>query len=313
MKKTLRTLSLVAMSALFALTGCKTTNDSGSNSGSNTKKVEFIELPETDIGTKTKPEATKLSSFTEANPLKLGLVTDSGTLNDHSFNESAWDGINEFAVENGGGTVNTSSNSVETGKIQTHYVQPASGQYTTAGRKAAIDSVISWGAKVVVLPGYLFESVLARGHCGNARDERASACKRHGKEVDWHQDRMPPRVGCRGCKDQTLHHLQEHRSQETQHRENLHWNADLVLNLLAASVLASPVMQEVVPALVRPWRRHDVAHDYREHDEQRQRQHVPGEGRCWVGIHHHGHDVQRIAKVYHDGDSGADSSKRSDD
>lgn len=171
MKKTLRTLSLVAMSALFALTGCKTTNDSGSNSGSNTKKVEFIELPETDIGTKTKPEATKLSSFTEANPLKLGLVTDSGTLNDHSFNESAWDGINGFAVENGGGTVNTSSNSVETGKIQTHYVQPASGQYTTAGRKAAIDSVISWGAKVVVLPGYLFESVLAR----IAEDEKANA------------------------------------------------------------------------------------------------------------------------------------------
>ncbi len=164
MKNSLRKLSLVAMSALFALVGCKGGNDGTDKKGGNdnTGEMEVFELPETDIGTKTKPTSDKLSSFTEAAPLKLGLVTDSGTLNDHSFNESAWDGINEFAVENGGGTINTSSNSVETGKIQTHYVQPAAGQYTTAGRKAAIDSVISWGAKVVVLPGYLFESVLAR-------------------------------------------------------------------------------------------------------------------------------------------------------
>ncbi|MDD6241472.1 MAG: BMP family ABC transporter substrate-binding protein [Eubacteriales bacterium] len=166
MKNSLRKLSLVAMSALLALVGCK----GGDGSSSSAEKMEVFELPETNIGTKTTPTADKLSSFTEAAPLKLGLVTDSGTLNDHSFNESAWDGINEFATENGGGTINTSSNSVETGKIQTHYVQPASGQYTTAGRKAAIDSVISWGAKVVVLPGYLFESVLARIAEDEAKD-----------------------------------------------------------------------------------------------------------------------------------------------
>jgi basic membrane protein A len=158
MKKTLRTLSLVAMSALFALTGCKTTGDSSSSSSG----LEFFQLKETDIGTKTKPEATKLAAYTSDKPLKLGLVTDSGTLNDHSFNESCWNGINEFATENGTGKLNATKNMVDNGNIQTYYVQPSEGHYDTAGRKAAIDTVVEWGANVIALPGYLFESVLAR-------------------------------------------------------------------------------------------------------------------------------------------------------
>ena len=123
--------------------------------------VKKTYLDETDIGTNLDITDGKLAGYTAAdNPLKIGLVTDSGTLNDHSFNESAWKGVNEFAMENGdGGTL--SEKGVQNGTIQTYYVQPTPGQYTAAGRLEAMRSVVKWGADVIVLPGYLFQGAIA--------------------------------------------------------------------------------------------------------------------------------------------------------
>ena len=121
--------------------------------------VKKTYLDETDIGTNLDITDGKLAGYTADNPLKIGLVTDSGTLNDHSFNESAWKGVNEFAMENGGGTL--SEKGVQNGTIQTYYVQPTPGQYTAAGRLAAMRSVAEWGADVIVLPGYLFQGAIA--------------------------------------------------------------------------------------------------------------------------------------------------------
>lgn len=42
----------------------------------------------------------------DASALKIALVTDSGTLNDHNFNETSWNAVNDWAIENGGGTKN---------------------------------------------------------------------------------------------------------------------------------------------------------------------------------------------------------------
>lgn len=56
--------------------------------------------------------------------LKIALVTDSGTLNDHNFNETSWNAVNDWAIENGGGTKN-SNNVVTGGTIETKYYQPA--------------------------------------------------------------------------------------------------------------------------------------------------------------------------------------------
>lgn len=121
--------------------------------------VKKTYLDETDIGTNLDITDGKLDKYTEKDPLRIGLVTDSGTLNDHSFNESAWKGVNEFAMENGGGTL--SEKGVQNGKVQTYYVQPTEGQYTAAGRLAAMRSVVDWGADVIVLPGYLFQGAIA--------------------------------------------------------------------------------------------------------------------------------------------------------
>lgn len=78
--------------------------------------------------------------------LKIALVTDSGTLNDHNFNETSWNAVNDWAIENGGGT-KTSNNVVTGGTIETKYYQPSAvnGDFTTAQRVSAIDSAVEWG------------------------------------------------------------------------------------------------------------------------------------------------------------------------
>lgn len=123
-------------------------------------KVPFEELTETTIGSETKVKDTELAKYSNDNPLKIALVTDSGTLNDHSFNESAYNGLLDFASKNGGGTVNK-NNVISDGKIQAMYYQPAEGQYTTQGRYTVMkEAVTTGGAKVLVLPGYLFQGAI---------------------------------------------------------------------------------------------------------------------------------------------------------
>lgn len=158
MKKNLLGMMAVASMVAIAVSSCSgTTVDYGD--WENVKKTYLTEI---DIGTKEKPDSSKLEKYTEESPLKVALVTDSGTLNDHSFNESAWNGVNEFAVTNGGGTVDASTKSVKSGKIQTQYYQPSEGNYDTAGRLAAMkEAVTNFGAKVLVLPGYLFQGAIA--------------------------------------------------------------------------------------------------------------------------------------------------------
>ena len=92
--------------------------------------------------------------------LKIALVTDSGTLNDHNFNQTSWEAVNDWAVANGGGTVK--NNIVSNGSIHTMYYQPtsSSAEFPTAERVAAVEAAVEWGAKFVVLPGYLFQPVV---------------------------------------------------------------------------------------------------------------------------------------------------------
>lgn len=101
-------------------------------------------------------------SNNDSNATKIALVTDSGTLNDHNFNQTSWEAVNAWAAENGGGKINTKTNVVDTGTIHTKYYQPTSStsQFTTAERVAAVDSAAEWGAKFIVLPGYLFQPVV---------------------------------------------------------------------------------------------------------------------------------------------------------
>jgi basic membrane protein A and related proteins len=71
---------------------------------------------------------------------EIAMITDLGTIDDRSFNQGAWEGVQQYANEFG-----------KTFK----YYKPTEG--TNDAYVAAIDLAVSGGAKVVVCPGYLFE------------------------------------------------------------------------------------------------------------------------------------------------------------
>ena len=72
---------------------------------------------------------------------RIAMITDSGTIDDKSFNQSTWEGIKEFASDN---------------DISRKYYKPSDigfDQYV-----ASIELAIKNGAEVVVTPGYFFEN-----------------------------------------------------------------------------------------------------------------------------------------------------------
>jgi basic membrane protein A len=74
---------------------------------------------------------------------ELALITDSGTINDKSFNQGAWEGMAKYAEESG---------------ISYKYYQPA--ESSDDAFLSAIDLAVKGGAKVIVLPGFLFEAAV---------------------------------------------------------------------------------------------------------------------------------------------------------
>lgn len=74
---------------------------------------------------------------------KLALVTDVGTINDKSFNQGAWEGIEQYAKDN---------------KMSYQYYQPKA--QTTADYVESAKVAIENGAEVVVTPGFLFENAI---------------------------------------------------------------------------------------------------------------------------------------------------------
>ena len=74
---------------------------------------------------------------------ELALVTDVGTIDDKSFNQGAWEGLEQYAKEN---------------KISHKYYKPT--EKTTASYIETIGMAVDNGAKLVVCPGFLFEEAV---------------------------------------------------------------------------------------------------------------------------------------------------------
>jgi basic membrane protein A and related proteins len=85
-------------------------------------------------GTKTKTSTNTTKGY------EIALITDKGNIDDKSFNQGAWEGVQNFVKAN---------------NITNKYYKPE--EASDAGYLAAIDLAVTGGAKVVVTPGYLFE------------------------------------------------------------------------------------------------------------------------------------------------------------
>ena len=79
----------------------------------------------------------------EAIITKVALVTDVGTIDDESFNQSTWQGVESWCTANG---------------IEYTYYQPT--EDSTDARVISITQAITEGANVIVMPGYLFGTTL---------------------------------------------------------------------------------------------------------------------------------------------------------
>jgi basic membrane protein A len=75
---------------------------------------------------------------------EIALVTDVGNIDDHSFNEACWKGCKDYSAAS---------------KVGTTYYRPA--EDSTAARVTTINNAIAKGAKVIVMPGYLFNEAVA--------------------------------------------------------------------------------------------------------------------------------------------------------
>lgn len=75
---------------------------------------------------------------------KVGMVTDSGTIDDKSFNQGTWEGIKRYETEKG--------------TIQTQYLKPKGQQDTDYIN--AINDLVDAGYKLIVTPGFKFETAV---------------------------------------------------------------------------------------------------------------------------------------------------------
>lgn len=83
--------------------------------------------------------------------VKVGMVTDSGSIDDKSFNQGSWEGILNFQSKHE--------------NVEVQYIQP-NGE-TLQDFVSAIDNLILAGNEVVVMPGFAFEEtahVVAKEH-----------------------------------------------------------------------------------------------------------------------------------------------------
>ncbi|WP_139904917.1 BMP family lipoprotein [Clostridium thermarum] len=79
-----------------------------------------------------------------AEKTKVGMVTDSGTIDDKSFNQGTWEGIKRYEEEKK--------------TIETQYLKPAGQQETDYIN--AINDLVDSGYKIIVTPGYKFETAV---------------------------------------------------------------------------------------------------------------------------------------------------------
>ncbi len=76
---------------------------------------------------------------------EVALVTDVGNIDDHSFNQAAWEGVVAYAEANS--------------KTYAYY-RPS--EDSTEARVEQIRAAVEKGAKVIILPGYLFEEAVTK-------------------------------------------------------------------------------------------------------------------------------------------------------
>lgn len=140
MNKWLKSLGMI-FALLVVLTAC------GSQSGESSTAVSGSEEASESKAETSAEDASKDSGATAGkvqwDDNSLYLITDLGTIDDKSFNQGSFEGLEQFAKEIG---------------VKANYLRPqSSGDQVYL---QAIEQAIQQGAKLVVTPGYLFDTAV---------------------------------------------------------------------------------------------------------------------------------------------------------
>lgn len=129
MKKKLMSLLLVAAMSATMVAGCGSSDASNASDDTNTNNA----VADT--------ESNEVATKTEDGNAELALVIDVGTIDDKSFNQGSWEGVKKYGDEKG---------------VSYNYYKSA--EATTDSFQDTIELAIEGGAKVIVCPGFLFET-----------------------------------------------------------------------------------------------------------------------------------------------------------
>lgn len=117
---------VMAASMAFSLVACSN-DSSASNSGASTTTGTTSEAAATDSDAKT----------------DVAFITDVGNIDDQSFNQYTWQGVQDFCANN---------------SLKANYYRPT--EDSDAARLEQVDNAVNDGAKAVVMAGYLFANTL---------------------------------------------------------------------------------------------------------------------------------------------------------
>ncbi|MDD5938001.1 MAG: BMP family ABC transporter substrate-binding protein [Clostridiales bacterium] len=130
MKKSSKLLALLLSGAMvFGLAACGGGDSTASEAPTESAAVESAA-----------PEESAAAGLTADPAAKIAMITDKGDINDKSFNQGTWEGIQAWCAENG---------------KECQYYKPV--EATTDAYTAMIEQAIGDGYKVIVTPGFLFE------------------------------------------------------------------------------------------------------------------------------------------------------------
>ena len=129
---------VLSVAMVASLVSCGGNNGTNQTTGSTTANGATTEATQP-----TSAETTQPTSAASTDGYELALVTDVGNIDDGSFNQGTWEGLIEFAEANN--------------KTYSYY-RPS--EDSDEARMETMKTAIENGAKVVVLPGYLFETAL---------------------------------------------------------------------------------------------------------------------------------------------------------
>ena len=134
MKKILALLLVLAMAVSLVACGSDKTETKAPET-----QAPAAEAP----AAETEAPAAETEAPAAANITKVALVTDVGTIDDESFNQACWQGVEAWCSANG---------------VEYTYYQPT--EDSTDARVLSVAQAVSEGANVIVMPGFLFGATL---------------------------------------------------------------------------------------------------------------------------------------------------------